>query len=136
MQMKIIYANIAWYAVTVFGLFGAAIFRHNSADWEGMSYVRISYDIVYGLLALYLIICTIGLILKRKWGYIFAVSANATLTLVPMAIFFASLIMVLPALNFLSLLKINMTNLLYGIISLSFLILLIRLRGNGTYFDK
>jgi hypothetical protein len=73
--------------------------------------------------------------LKRKWGYIFAVSANATLTLVPMAIFFASLIMVLPALNFFSLLKINMTNLLYGIISLSFLILLIRLRGNGTYFD-
>ena len=107
-HMKTIYANIAWYVITVYGLVGAAFYRQSSKDWQSMPDARMSYDLLYVGLACYLIICAIGLLLRRKWGYIFCVSANTILALVPFAIFVASMVMVLPAIDFLSLLKMNL----------------------------
>jgi len=126
--MKIIYANIIWYVITILGLLGAAFNRHSSSDWENMSDVTTNYDIVFGCLALYLIICGGGLLLKRRWGFAHAVSVNATLTLIPLGIFIASLAIALPTLDLISIFKANFINLLYGTVSLIFWISIIKVK--------
>ena len=67
-KMKGIYANIIWFAIVIFGLSGAAFWRHNSTEWASMADSRLVYNLVYGLVAMYLIVATVGLIIKRKVG--------------------------------------------------------------------
>ncbi len=134
--MKGIYANIVWYAIIVYGLVGAAVHRHSSADWEGMADARMNYDLVFGGLALYLIVSAVGLMLKRKWGYLLAVSANATLALAPMAVLIASLVIVFPALSVIEVLQSNLVNLVLGVVSLGFWIWIVKSNIKVSYLGQ
>ena len=118
--MKGIYANILWFIFLIFGLIAAALQRHTSIEWSEMSDLKMKYDLVYGSLAIYLAICVFGLLSKRKWSYSSSVAANATLTVLPLAIFIGSLYLVSPDISFYGLLKISMGNLAVGIVSLCF----------------
>jgi hypothetical protein len=64
--MKGTYANIVWHAFVVYGLLSEGFKRHTSQDWESISDVRIKYDVIFGSLVIFLVICIIGLIYKKK----------------------------------------------------------------------
>jgi len=134
--MKIIYANIIWYICILIGLGFAALDRHNSSNWENMIDVRNNYDVLYGFLGIYLAVCIVGLLSKKSWGYSVAISANATLSLLPLGIFIASLFMLLPDLSFLELLISNLTNLVAGIVSLGFWLWLVKSNIKEIYMQK
>lgn len=118
--MKLIYANVAWFIFIVFGIAGATIQRHSTLDRQSMSDIIVGYDLLFGSVAVYLIICVLGLIKKTKWSYSFSVSANSTLALLPLSIFVASLFMLFPDIGFAETLKMNVANLVVGFISLYF----------------
>jgi len=91
-----------------------------------MADIRYEYDIMYGFLTICLVATIIGLLLKRKWGYTFAVTANAALAAISFGILCVSLILVLPELDILQILKINLINMIAGLISLGFFIWLMK----------
>ena len=132
-KMKGIYANIIWFAIVIFGLSGAAFWRHNSTEWASMADSRLVYNLVYGLVAMYLIVATVGLIIKRKWGYVFAVSANAMLALISIGLLLASLVMARPTLSVQEIVQINSSNLLAGLVSLCFCVWLLKSKVRNIY---
>ena len=134
--MKIIYANIIWYVCILIGLGFAALNRHNSSDWGNMTDVRNNYDVLYGFLGIYLVVCIAGLLLKKSWGYSIAVTANAIFSLLPIGILLASLYMLLPDLSFIELLEINLTNIVVGVISLVFWVWLLKSHIKEIYLQK
>ena len=117
--MKIIYANIAWFALLIFGITIANLDRFNSAEWEGMSDVRFNYTLLYGGVTLLLVASIAGLILKRKWGYELALASNSVMALLPISLFVASLFL-LPELAASELVSIHFMNLVVSIVSLAF----------------
>ncbi len=123
--MKIIYANIVWFAVLVFGLFNAAFARHNSDDWNNMQDVRLNYDFLYGGVAVLLIVAAVGLLLRKKWGYNLAKSLNCTMVLFPVSLFVATLIAT-PELGSYEAFKINIQSLGAGVVSMLFWVCLFR----------
>ena len=134
--MKVIYANIIWYVCILIGLGFAALNRHNSSDLGNMTDVRYNYDVLYGLLGIYLVVCIAGLLLKKRWGYSIAVTANAIFSLLPIGILLASLYMLLPDLSFIELLEINLTNIVVGVISLVFWVWLLKSHIKEIYLQK
>ena len=134
--MKVIYANIIWYVCILIGLGFAALNRHSSSDWVNMADVRNNYDILYGLLGVYLVVCIAGLLLKKRWGHSIAVSANAIFSLLPLGIFIASLYMLLPDLSFIELLENSSTNIVIGVISLVFWIGLLKSNIKEIFLQK
>ena len=134
--MKIIYANIIWYICILIGLSLAALDRHSSSNWEDMIDVRNNYDVLYGFLGICLVICIAGLLSKKRWGYSIAVTANATLSILPLGIFVMSLYMLLPDVSFKELLVINLSNLVAGIVSLGFWIWLVKSNIKDIYIQK
>lgn len=127
--MKGIYANVLWFIFLIFSLIVTAFQRYTSIEWTEKSDVRMNYDILYGSLAIFLAICVFGLLSKHKWGYSFSVTANATLTMLPLGIFIVSIYLVLPDIGFFELLKINMGNLVVGVVSLCFWVWLVKAKG-------
>jgi len=134
--MKVIYANIIWYAAILLGLIGAALNRHSNADWESMPDVRGNYDALYGILGLYLVLCIVGLVSKKSWGYSVTVSANATLSMLPLSIFAPSLFMLMPDISFVEVLNINLSNLVVGFVSLILWVWLVKSDIKGNYVNK
>jgi uncharacterized membrane protein len=118
--MKGIYANITWYAFMVFGLISAGYKRHTSQEWESMADVRFNYDLLFGSLVIFLVVCIVGLFNRKKWGYKLAVSANATLTILPITALIVTLAVTYQELGFIKILEINTINLLTGFVSLIF----------------
>jgi hypothetical protein len=94
---------------------------------------RLVYNLVYGLVAMYLIVATVGLIIKRKWGYVFAVSANAMLALISIGLLLASLVMARPTLSVQEIVQINSSNLLAGLVSLCFCVWLPKSKVRNIY---
>lgn len=127
--MKIIYANTIWYATILIGLVNAALHRHNEFDWEGMPDVRNNYDVLYGVLGLYLLVCIAGLLLKKNWGLSAAIYANATLAFIPFGIFATSIFMLMPEINFIEIFRINLSNLLVAVVSFVFWLSLVKIRA-------
>lgn len=134
--MKVIYANIIWFTAILFGLVGAAMNRRSGPDWESMPDVRTNYDVLYGILGIYLVVCIVGLLIKKSWGYSAAVSANVTLSMLPIGIFVASLFMLMPDITFIEILNINLGNLLVGLVSIVFWVLLVKSNIKSTYVQK
>ena len=134
--MKIIYANIVWFTAIIIGLVGAAFSRRIRPIWESMDDVRANYDVLYGILGILLIICIVGLILKKHWGYFAATYANAIFTILPIAIFFTSLVLLIMDLTFMEILCINLSNISVGIGSLVFWVLLVKLNIKNRYVQK
>ena len=134
--MKLIIANILWYAFIIYGLVGAAYNRHSSSDWSAMADVRLKYDLLYGSLALFLILCSLGLILKKKWGYSLALAANATLTSIPLSIFMVSCFMLFGSLPFFEIIHTNAAGLTSGTISLVLLVCLIKTDKKNLYSEN
>ncbi|MCG7899777.1 MAG: hypothetical protein JAY85_15145 [Candidatus Thiodiazotropha weberae] len=134
--MKALYVNAIWFVILIVGLIGAAVQRHTSLDWSEMSDVRMNYDLLYGSLAIYLAISVYGLLAKRNWGYSLSVAANATLTVMPLAIFVASMFLVYPDVGFIELLKISMGNLAVGFISLCFWVWLVLSKEKLSSFGE
>lgn len=124
--MKGIYANITWYTLVIVGLINAGYYRHTSHDWRGMTESRLNYDLLFGSLVIFLVICIIGLFRKKKWGYYLAVSANATLTISPICVLVVTLVMTYQELSILDIFQINSENLITGAISLVFWVWLVK----------
>lgn len=124
--MKGIYANITWYAFIVFGLLSAGYNRHTSKEWERVADVRLNYDLLFGTLLIFLVVCIVGLFNRKKWGYKMAVSTNATLTILPVTALIVTLPMTYQELGLLKILEINAINLLIGLVSLVFWIWLVK----------
>ncbi|MCU7919703.1 MAG: hypothetical protein KZQ95_15295 [Candidatus Thiodiazotropha sp. (ex Epidulcina cf. delphinae)] len=91
-----------------------------------MADVRIKYDIVFGSLVILLIVCIIGLIYRKKWAYSLAVSANATLTLIPITVLLVSLAMTHQELGIINVIEINAVNLSIGLVSLCFWVWMVK----------
>jgi len=125
-NMKGIIANILWYVVILFGLGFAALNRRSDPIWEAIVDVRMNYDILYGALGIILVLCITGLILKKRWGYHIAVSANATLTLLPGAIFVVSLITLIHDITLFEIIRINVSNIIVCVVSLVFWLWLVK----------
>ena len=132
-SVKIIYANTIWYAAILVGLVNAAFHRHNETDWQGMSDVRSNYDILYGALGLYLVVCIVGLLFKKNWGLSAAIYANAALAFIPLGIFLVSIFLLMPDINFIQILTINLSNLLVGIVSFVFWLWLVKTRAKTKH---
>ncbi len=121
--MKVIYANLTWFIFVIVGLIGSFYERHASLGWNNMPEVRAEYDFVFGLLALYLIIASIGLIQKKRWGYILSIAANSILAVAPLLIFIFVLIM-LSELSVIDHAKASAGNIFVSLVSITFLYLL------------
>ena len=134
--MKVIYANIIWFAAILFGLVGAALNRRSDPGWVGMPDVRTNYDVVYGILGIYLLVCIVGLLIKKSWGYSAALSANATLSIIPIVLFVGSFFMLMPDITFIELLNISLGNLLAGLVSIVFWVLLVKSNVKSIYVSK
>ncbi len=131
--MKLIYANTIWLAVIILGLVGAALNRRSGPDWESMPDVRTNYDFLYGIIGIYLVVCIVGLVSKKKWGYSATIFANAILSIIPLGIFSATLFMLMPDISFIEILNINLGNLAVGLVSLVFWVLLTKSNAKSSY---
>lgn len=118
--MKVIYANIIWYSAIIIGLVSAAVIRHTNNDWENMPNVRGNYDVLYGILGMYLVACIVGLLSRKAWGYSIAISENAMFTILPLSIFITTIFMLMPDITFIEILRVNLSNLVVGLVSLIF----------------
>jgi hypothetical protein len=124
--MKLIYANIIWFTLLIFGILNASIGRFNSEEWISMSDVRLKYTLLYGGVILFLIISIIGLLLKKSWGYKIALTSNLIMTLIPLSMFFVSFF-ILSEIPISEIFSIHAFNLTVGIVSLIFWLAQLRL---------
>ena len=95
--------------------------------------VRNNYDLVYGLLGLYVGVSIVGLLSKKKWGYSFALSANVTLAIIPISILIVSIVMLEPDASFMNVMEINLTNIVVGLVSFGFWVYLVKSNIRQSY---
>jgi hypothetical protein len=105
------------------GLIGSFYERHTSLGWNNMPEVRIEYDLIFGLIVLYLVVASIGLIKRKRWGYILSIAANSILVVTPLLIFIVVLIM-LNELSVIDQVKASAGNFLVSLVSITFIYLL------------
>ena len=91
--MKIIYANIVFFLVVLYSLIGAALIRLTSDFWQSMESFTTEYDLVSLVFVVWLVVTTIGLVMKKQWAYVHALSANAVIAVVPVLLFIIATIM-------------------------------------------
>ncbi len=91
--MKIIYANIVFFLVVLYSLIGAALIRLTSDFWQSMESFTTEYDLVSLFFVVWLVVTTIGLVMKKQWAYVHALSANAVIAVVPVLLFIIATIM-------------------------------------------
>ena len=133
--MKIIYINLVWFALLIIGIINAAIGRHTSEVWEGMTGARSNYNFLYAGIGLLLLTSIVGILLKRKWGYELTLSANSTMTLLPLSIFCASFFL-LPSYSTIEIITLHATNLTIGLISLFFWVYQVRSGIKAKYVQS
>lgn len=124
--MKGVYANVTWYVIMVFVLFRAEYKLHTAPEWDSMPDVRIKYDILLFSLIVLLVIGSLGLLYRKKWAYDIALSANALLTLLPIAALTISILTAFQELGILIILEINSINIIIGVVSLGFWLWLVK----------
>jgi hypothetical protein len=77
---KIIYANIAFMFYVIAASIGGIISRHNNSVWQRMLDVRLKYDLLFGAGFIILSIAVIiGILLKKEWGRVWAITFNSIL---------------------------------------------------------
>ncbi len=134
--MKIIYANIIFFILVLYGTAGAAVERFVSSFWEDMGAVKTEYDIVWSLFSIWLLITITGLILKKPWAYAHAISANAVLAIVPTILLVLASLVFWEGLNVLSLVKEIIFELSVSLISLIFFIILLKSANVKKAYNK
>jgi fluoride ion exporter CrcB/FEX len=124
---KIIYANVIWFLIVLIGTVAASINRHTSATWNQMPDVRLKYDLLYvWVLGVFLLLASIGLLRKKKWGYKLAMSFNyvlAALAFIPiigLVIFYKVSLSETVAMTW----PANLNNYVISVISIVFIILM------------
>lgn len=74
---KVIWGNIIFFIYILGASIVGVISRHQDPNWASMADVRLKYDMLFGLgFSLLCIVASIGLILRKKWGWEFALSLN------------------------------------------------------------
>ncbi len=132
--MKIVYTNLIYFALLIYGLVGAAIDRLNSSIWHNMPDVKLKYDLIWGVIALWVAVTLVGMILRKKWAYQSAIAVNASFTLLPITIFIASTIMLWQEINLVDSITNYSIHLSIGIISCTFwLSLMLSKRVKNAY---
>ena len=124
--MKIIYANIVFFILVLYGIAGAAVERFVSSFWQDMGAVKTEYDVVWSLFSIWLLVTIIGLVLKKPWAYAHALSANAVLAILPIILLSLASFVFWEGLNVLSLLQEIIFELSVSIISFMFFIILFK----------
>jgi len=97
--MKIIYANILFYALILFGLVGAAVDRATTPFWQDMKNIKFNYDVIWALVGVCILVTIFGLLKRKSWAYKFALTINATFALIPLSIIVVTTIMFWQELN-------------------------------------
>ena len=80
--MKVIYANIVFFLIVLYGLIGAALIRLTSEFWQQMDSVKTEYDLISLIFVIWLVVTIIGLAMKKPWAYVQALFANAVIAIV------------------------------------------------------
>jgi len=91
--MKIVYSNVIFFALLIIGLVGAAVDRSTTSFWHDMSDVKLKYDIIWGIIGLFITFTIIGMLFRRKWAYQFAIAVNGIFTILPLMIFVTTTVM-------------------------------------------
>lgn len=117
--MKLIYANIMWFLILIFGIMNATLERFSSEDWNSLDDVRLKFTLLYSLVSLLLGGSILGLLLKRKWGYELALASNASMVFLPISLFIVTLILA-PTMSTSDLISSHSLNLVVSSISLVF----------------
>jgi hypothetical protein len=91
--MKVIYSNIIFFTLLIIGLVGAAIDRMTTSFWHDMPDVKMNYDIIWGIVGLFVAFTIFGMLLRKKWAYQFAIALNGIFTILPIMIFVTTTIM-------------------------------------------
>lgn len=97
----------------------AAVIRHTSSEWDQMTDVRLSYDLVWSLILLIMLFSAYGLFRYRKWGFALALVINAIMSFALLGIAIMS-IFLLESLNYSEIFSIHAFNIIIGSISFCF----------------
>jgi hypothetical protein len=57
------------------------------------------YDLIWGIIGLFIAFTTIGMLLRRKWAYQFAIAINGIFTILPIMIFATTTVMLWQEIN-------------------------------------
>ena len=118
--MKIIYANILFYVLILFGLVGAAVDRAAQPIWKDMNNTKFYYDIIGVLVGTWILVTIFGLLKRKSWAYKFALTVNATFTLIPFSISLVTTIMFWQELNVMESIVNYSGHLIIGVVSFVF----------------
>jgi len=133
---KPVIGNILFLTYIIIALIGGIVFRHNSPVWGEMEGVRLEYDLFFGVgLSTLCIIVIIGLLLRKEWGWYFAISLNFVLLFIH-CIFRVGLYVFTRASYGKGLAIVDLDAIFISILSLTFLILLTKSKTKEFFKKK
>ena len=134
--MKIIYANIVFFLIVLYGLVGAAIIRLTSDFWQEMNSVKTEYDLVSLIFVIWLVVTTIGLVMKKPWAYVHALSANAVIAIVPVLLFIIATIILWGEVDHIETIKGSIGDFIAAAIGFVFWLLLYKSNNVKNAYNK
>jgi len=134
--MKVIYANIVFFIIVLYGLVGAALIRLTSSFWETMDGVKTEYDLVSLICAVWLLVTIVGLILRKPWAYTHALSIDAVIAIVPIILLIIASSILWQEINHIETLKGIAYDLLFSAVSFGFWLTLCKSSNTRKAYNK
>ena len=134
--MKVIYANTIFYALILFGLVGAAVNRHLSANWQDMNDVKNNYDIIGVIFCIWLVSTIYGLFKRKAWAYSHALSLNAVMAIVPVLLLTVATYMLWKEIDFLEVLISYLDHFLVSAVAFIFWLMLLKSSSVKKAYNK
>jgi len=134
--MKVIYANIVFFLIVLYGLIGAALIRLTSDFWQEMDSVKTEYDLVSLIFVIWLVVTIIGLAMKKPWAYVQALFANAVIAIVPFLLFVIATIMLLGEIDHIETIKGSIRDFIASAIGFIFWLLLYKSSNVKNAYNK
>lgn len=112
--------NAFWFMINVIGMIRNIIIRQDSAFWSEIEGIRLQYDIVFGLLSLYLVICIVVLAIRGKYvNYLFFIG-NGILAITYLLSLLVSAVYLRGHVSISEFIMINVYNIPFVIVGFSF----------------
>ena len=136
--MKVIYANIMFFIIVLYGLLSAALMRLASSFWQSveMGSVKTEYDYIAFICAIWLVVTVVGLIMKKPWAYVHAQSIDAVIAVVPIIFFCVTTFILLQVIDHLEALKDYVYDLLFSGIAFAFWVTLYKSSSVKSAYNK